>query len=140
MLLYLSTISSSLSMYPFLILWSILWGSNKLFCSNIISFISHRTFNTIIMQPWFHRPIAELTTLIILCFWSDSIGIWSTLVIVAHFLSFHRATQVYLWYISIEDSKNLTSFSLLLINCIYARSTPQTLPRNNELTLRLLNF
>ena len=56
------------------------------------------------------------------------------------FLSFKGAAHVYLLKISVTHNKKQIPLLNLLINCIYARSTPQILSLKIKYTFRFSNF
>ena len=65
----------------------------------------------------------------------------TVLTIVTPFLSFKGITHAYLLKISIKHNKNLNPLLNLLINCLSARSAPQTLlPLNGEYTFLFFTF
>ena len=56
------------------------------------------------------------------------------------FLSFREITYTCLLQMSIAHNKNLNALLSLHIDCISARSAPQTLSTNGDCTFLLLNF
>ena len=65
---------------------------------------------------------------------------WEALVIGIPFLSFKGITHAYLLQISITHNKNLNPLLNLIINCISAKSTPQTFSIKDECTLLFSYF
>ena len=100
--------------------------------------------NIIIRQKWFHWPIVKFTASICQYFiWFAVSFIWNFLKGISDynsFLSFKGITHVYLLWISIAHNKNLNPLLNLLINYIFARSTPQILSINSECVFLFLIF